>query len=57
MLLQRQLTLADPVLPADNLDAGDFEAYNGNYNGNLEGAGSLGKCAPYSPVLLTDSFA
>ncbi|KAG2133577.1 uncharacterized protein EDB93DRAFT_1254790 [Suillus bovinus] len=33
--------LADPVLPADNLDPGDFKAYNGNYNGNLEGAGSL----------------
>ncbi|KAG1786948.1 uncharacterized protein HD556DRAFT_1449297 [Suillus plorans] len=33
---------------ADNLDAGDFEAYNGNYNGNLKGAGSLANSQGHS---------
>lgn len=45
------------MLPAGNPSAGDLEAYDGNYDGNFEGAGSLGKRAPYSPVSLTDSFA
>ncbi|KAG2079379.1 uncharacterized protein F5147DRAFT_819992, partial [Suillus discolor] len=41
----------DPVLPADNLDTGDFEAYDGNYDGNLEGAGSLANSQRHSVEL------
>ncbi|KAG1735568.1 uncharacterized protein EDB91DRAFT_1083657 [Suillus paluster] len=44
--------LADPVLPADNLDTGNFKAYDGNYDRNFKGANSPASKLNHNPQFL-----